>query len=200
MRSELSPPSYMSSLFYCSLQHLWLQTRRVLVCFVGASIPLKELGEVRKIARKVVLGAQLLCWTGQFIGHRVFEKRSPALLDNLSVALLMAPFFVLLETIYIRNWAIKKKPQTPGRAALYFDSSGNHPDKQLQMDLLPRNTETSLLLRARTEVAQETPLLLRTCAQTAGDASPPLTGLQQVMLRRTDERRRGSLAVKNDEP
>ncbi|KAL3819421.1 hypothetical protein ACJIZ3_005378 [Penstemon smallii] len=47
----------------------------------------------------VVLVSQLICWTGQFIGHGVFEviKRAPALLDNLAQAFLMAPFFVLLE-------------------------------------------------------------------------------------------------------
>ncbi|CAH2040795.1 unnamed protein product [Thlaspi arvense] len=47
----------------------------------------------------VVLVAQVACWTGQFIGHGVFEKRAPALLDNLSQAFLMAPFFVLLEAL-----------------------------------------------------------------------------------------------------
>ncbi|CAK9138130.1 unnamed protein product [Ilex paraguariensis] len=48
---------------------------------------------------EVVLASQLLCWTGQFIGHGVFEKRAPALLDNLVQAFLMAPFFVLLEAL-----------------------------------------------------------------------------------------------------
>ncbi|RDY05631.1 hypothetical protein CR513_10506 [Mucuna pruriens] len=51
------------------------------------------------LAWKVVLAAQLICWTGQFIGHGVFEKRAPALLDNLVQAFLMAPFFVLLEVL-----------------------------------------------------------------------------------------------------
>nr|AQX44117.1 hypothetical protein [Dendrobium officinale] len=51
------------------------------------------------LAWKVVLAAQLICWIGQFIGHGVFEKRAPALLDNLSQAFLMAPFFVLLEAL-----------------------------------------------------------------------------------------------------
>ncbi|KAL6584026.1 hypothetical protein OROMI_003315 [Orobanche minor] len=47
----------------------------------------------------VVLASQLLCWTGQFIGHGVFERRAPALLDNLAQAFLMAPYFVLLEAL-----------------------------------------------------------------------------------------------------
>ncbi|MCE7766678.1 DUF962 domain-containing protein, partial [Pseudomonas putida] len=51
------------------------------------------------LAWKVVLAAQLFCWTGQFIGHGVFEKRAPALLNNLTQAFLMAPFFVLLEAL-----------------------------------------------------------------------------------------------------
>ncbi|KAL8104666.1 hypothetical protein AgCh_028760 [Apium graveolens] len=51
------------------------------------------------LAWKVVLVVQLVCWTGQFIGHGVFEKRAPALLDNLLQAFLLAPFFVLLEAL-----------------------------------------------------------------------------------------------------
>ncbi|POO03505.1 hypothetical protein TorRG33x02_007100 [Trema orientale] len=51
------------------------------------------------LAWKVVLVAQIVCWTGQFIGHGVFEKRAPALLDNLVQAFIMAPFFVLLEAL-----------------------------------------------------------------------------------------------------
>ncbi|KAD4385327.1 hypothetical protein E3N88_25495 [Mikania micrantha] len=47
----------------------------------------------------VVLAAQLFCWWGQFIGHYVFEKRAPALLDNFIQAFLTGPFFVLLEAL-----------------------------------------------------------------------------------------------------
>eukprot|EP00257_Ricinus_communis_P014415 XP_015572079.1 uncharacterized endoplasmic reticulum membrane protein C16E8.02 [Ricinus communis] len=66
-------------------------------CWVGASFLSSSLGY--SLAWKVVLAAQLFCWTGQFIGHGVFEKRAPALLDNLTQAFLMAPFFVLLEVL-----------------------------------------------------------------------------------------------------
>ncbi|GMI95259.1 hypothetical protein like AT1G18720 [Hibiscus trionum] len=68
-----------------------------LACWVGASFLAANLGF--SLAWKVVLAAQLFCWTGQFIGHGVFEKRAPALLDNLVQAFLMAPFFVLLEVL-----------------------------------------------------------------------------------------------------
>lgn len=64
-------------------------------CWVTGSSLARHLGF--SLAWKVVLAAQLFCWTGQFIGHGVFEKRAPALLDNLLQAFLMAPFFVLLE-------------------------------------------------------------------------------------------------------
>ncbi|GFP87469.1 uncharacterized endoplasmic reticulum membrane protein c16e8.02 [Phtheirospermum japonicum] len=67
------------------------------LCWVGSSVLAHRLGF--SLAWKVVLASQLLCWTGQFIGHGVFEKRAPALLDNLAQAFLMAPFFVLLEAL-----------------------------------------------------------------------------------------------------
>ncbi|KGN63680.1 uncharacterized endoplasmic reticulum membrane protein YGL010W [Cucumis sativus] len=67
------------------------------VCWVGASFIANKLGYSQ--TWKVVLAAQLFCWTNQFIGHGVFEKRAPALLDNLAQAFLMAPFFVVLEVL-----------------------------------------------------------------------------------------------------
>ncbi|KAG0497673.1 hypothetical protein HPP92_002364 [Vanilla planifolia] len=68
-----------------------------LLCWFGSQALTSCLGF--SLAWKVVLTSQLICFTGQFIGHRVFEKRSPSLLDNLSLAFLMAPFFVLLEVL-----------------------------------------------------------------------------------------------------
>ncbi|XP_052476350.1 2-hydroxy-palmitic acid dioxygenase MPO1 isoform X2 [Gossypium raimondii] len=85
-----------------------------LACWVGASFIAAKLGY--SLAWKVVLVSQLLCWTGQFLGHGIFEKRAPALLDNLVQALLMAPFFVLLEMrvnakikAEIEEWQDKKQ-------------------------------------------------------------------------------------------
>nr|XP_009404089.2 PREDICTED: uncharacterized endoplasmic reticulum membrane protein YGL010W-like isoform X2 [Musa acuminata subsp. malaccensis] len=65
------------------------------LCWAGSGCLASRLGF--SLAWKVVLVAQLFCWTGQFLGHGLFEKRAPALLDNLVQALLTAPFFVLLE-------------------------------------------------------------------------------------------------------
>ncbi|XP_021891862.1 uncharacterized endoplasmic reticulum membrane protein C16E8.02 isoform X3 [Carica papaya] len=42
-----------------------------MVCWVGASYIAVRLGY--SLAWKVVLAAQLICWTGQFLGHGVFE-------------------------------------------------------------------------------------------------------------------------------
>ncbi|PPR98832.1 hypothetical protein GOBAR_AA21835 [Gossypium barbadense] len=58
-----------------------------------------DYAQIKRANRRVVLVSQLLCWTGQFLGHGMFEKRAPALLDNLVQAFLMAPFFVLLEVL-----------------------------------------------------------------------------------------------------
>lgn len=67
------------------------------LCWVFSSLLAQLLGF--SLSWKVVLVVQLVCWTGQFIGHGVFEKRAPALLDNLLQAFLLAPFFVLLEAL-----------------------------------------------------------------------------------------------------
>ncbi|CEP20519.1 unnamed protein product [Cyberlindnera jadinii] len=42
----------------------------------------------------------VVSWIAQFISHAVFEKRAPALLDNLVQALVLAPFFVLYEGLF----------------------------------------------------------------------------------------------------
>ena len=40
----------------------------------------------------------IVSWIAQFIGHGVFEKRAPAIKDNLAYALL-APFFITFEVM-----------------------------------------------------------------------------------------------------
>ncbi|CAN1137911.1 2-hydroxy-palmitic acid dioxygenase mpo1 [Linum perenne] len=67
-------------------------------CWVGSSYVCASLGS--SLGWKVAAGVQLFCWITQFIGHGVFEKRAPAILDNLAQAILTAPFFVLLEVLH----------------------------------------------------------------------------------------------------
>jgi uncharacterized membrane protein YGL010W len=48
----------------------------------------------------IASGLFVASWIAQFIGHGVFEKRAPALLDNLFQALVLAPLFVWLEILF----------------------------------------------------------------------------------------------------
>ncbi|GME81023.1 hypothetical protein B5S28_g2000 [[Candida] boidinii] len=41
-----------------------------------------------------------ISWIMQFIGHGHYEKRAPALLDNLVQALVLAPYFVAFEVVF----------------------------------------------------------------------------------------------------
>ncbi|KAF6148193.1 hypothetical protein GIB67_011968 [Kingdonia uniflora] len=91
------------------------------MCWVGSSCLAKQLGY--SLAWKVVLAAQLFCWTGQFVGHGVFEKRAPALLDNLSQAFLMAPFFVLFEALQFCGY--EPYPGFHSRVQTQIDSNVN---------------------------------------------------------------------------
>ncbi|KAI9669013.1 MAG: hypothetical protein M1831_000605 [Alyxoria varia] len=52
-------------------------------------------------ANYVGLGLHIVSWIAQFVGHGVFEKRAPALLDNLVQALFLAPFFVWMEILFV---------------------------------------------------------------------------------------------------
>jgi uncharacterized membrane protein YGL010W len=44
---------------------------------------------------------QVVAWIAQFIGHGVYERKAPALLDNLVQALFLAPLFVWLECLFM---------------------------------------------------------------------------------------------------
>ncbi|PYI18851.1 DUF962-domain-containing protein [Aspergillus japonicus CBS 114.51] len=45
-------------------------------------------------------GIHVVSWLAQFVGHGAFEKRAPALLDNLVQALLLAPLFIWMEILF----------------------------------------------------------------------------------------------------
>ncbi|XP_023325170.1 uncharacterized endoplasmic reticulum membrane protein C16E8.02 [Eurytemora carolleeae] len=49
---------------------------------------------------QAVLLFHVTMWILQFIGHGVFEKRAPALLDSWDQAFITAPLFVLLEVLF----------------------------------------------------------------------------------------------------
>jgi 2-hydroxy fatty acid dioxygenase len=48
----------------------------------------------------IALPIHVAAWIAQFIGHGVYERRRPALLDSLDQALITAPMFVLLEVLF----------------------------------------------------------------------------------------------------
>jgi len=48
----------------------------------------------------IAIAVHVVCWIAQFIGHGIFEGRSPALLDNLVQAFFLAPFFVWMELLF----------------------------------------------------------------------------------------------------
>jgi uncharacterized membrane protein YGL010W len=50
---------------------------------------------------KLAMHTHIVCWVAQFLGHGVWEGRSPALLDNLFQAFAMAPLFVLMEVMFM---------------------------------------------------------------------------------------------------
>jgi len=51
-------------------------------------------------APQIAGGTHAVAWIAQFIGHGVHEGRSPALLDNILGAVVLAPFFVHLELLF----------------------------------------------------------------------------------------------------
>jgi len=53
-----------------------------------------------EVCVKWVLWSQVVAWGIQFVGHGVWEKKAPALKDNLVQALFLAPFFVWLECLF----------------------------------------------------------------------------------------------------
>lgn len=48
-----------------------------------------------------VFGVFMFSWVAQFYGHGIHEGRAPALLDNLLGAVVLAPLFVFIETLFM---------------------------------------------------------------------------------------------------
>ena len=57
------------------------------------------------------IGIHIASWVAQFVGHGLFEGRAPALLDNLTQAFLLAPFFVWMEVLFFFGY----RPELKGR-------------------------------------------------------------------------------------
>jgi len=66
----------------------------------GALQGTKFLQADASLTNKVSLVLFVTGWVTQFLGHGVWEKRAPALKDNLLQALYFAPFFVWMEILF----------------------------------------------------------------------------------------------------
>lgn len=55
-------------------------------------------------ANYAAIAVEVISWVAQFVGHGVFEGRAPALLDNLVQALVLAPFFVFMELMFMLGY------------------------------------------------------------------------------------------------
>jgi len=62
------------------------------------------LATVPESSNKISTVVFVISWICQFIGHGAFEGRAPALLDNLVQALVLAPFFVWMELLFILGY------------------------------------------------------------------------------------------------
>ncbi|KAF9319646.1 hypothetical protein BG003_008602 [Podila horticola] len=67
--------------------------------------------ETNPQAKKIALGVHVVAWIAQFIGHGVFEKRAPKLLDNLLQALVLAPYFVVYEVLFFFGYRPQLKAE-----------------------------------------------------------------------------------------
>jgi uncharacterized membrane protein YGL010W len=74
----------------------------------------------------VALAVHVVAWLFQFWGHGAWEKRAPALLDNLFQALFVAPMFVLIQYLmglgFLADFHAAIKPEVEARVARYKES------------------------------------------------------------------------------
>ena len=63
-----------------------------------------QIKEIYPNSYKIGLIIHILAWLAQFYGHGVYEGRSPALLDNLFGAIVMAPLFVTMEVAFFLGY------------------------------------------------------------------------------------------------
>lgn len=82
-------------LFYTSLDILYGFPTMLGIVFT--TIKLTEYMRSHSDSTQKAIIIHVVAWLAQFIGHGVFERRAPALLDNLVQALVLAPFFVVFE-------------------------------------------------------------------------------------------------------
>lgn len=75
--------------------------------YYQATAPLAAFNQTNLIHGATI--AHIVSWLAQFYGHGVYEKRAPALKDNLLQALVLAPFFVVFEIAFWLGYRLDLK-------------------------------------------------------------------------------------------
>jgi uncharacterized membrane protein YGL010W len=75
-------------------------TALAVICLAGTAACNAIRQDNPGLTNKVALGVHIFSWIIQFVGHGVFERRAPALFDNLVQAIFLAPLFVWLEILF----------------------------------------------------------------------------------------------------
>ncbi|CAI4062048.1 hypothetical protein SKDZ_07G2440 [Saccharomyces kudriavzevii ZP591] len=83
-------------IFYCLL---YLPTG-LLAGFFLLSLNLALVDHRIHLSFKQELSLFVIGWIFQFAGHGVFEKKRPALMDNLVQSLVLAPYFIMFEFLF----------------------------------------------------------------------------------------------------
>ncbi|KAG0307250.1 hypothetical protein BGZ98_000699 [Dissophora globulifera] len=79
--------------------------------FMGLAKHATAFNNTRADATKIATLVQIVAWGAQFIGHGVYEKRAPKLVDNLLQALVLAPYFVVYEVLFTLGYRPKLKAE-----------------------------------------------------------------------------------------
>ena len=89
---------------YCIIYLTLEPLAMVLYAPIFHSITLLGVHLTNYLSLSLITSLHLFGWIAQLYTHYAYEKRSPALKDNIVQALLMAPFFVWLEVLFIFNY------------------------------------------------------------------------------------------------
>ncbi|KAL3234812.1 hypothetical protein RNJ44_02600 [Nakaseomyces bracarensis] len=84
-------------LFYIML---FIPTGLLASGIIAGALYMLDKGKI-ELGLKREFGVFVLAWIFQFIGHGVFEKKKPALFDNLVQSLVLAPYFILFELLFL---------------------------------------------------------------------------------------------------
>ncbi|KAG0056754.1 hypothetical protein BGZ90_005482 [Linnemannia elongata] len=69
--------------------------------FLGAAKYATYFYQTNPSAVRIASYIHIVAWIAQFIGHGIFEKRAPKLTENLIQALVLAPYFVVWELLFM---------------------------------------------------------------------------------------------------